>query len=97
MGVSTSTRKNISHDDSTNTLVSSEEIRRRTRGNSFFEDQPVKKYKIELIVEVNGKDINKDIFFLNNIKNISKEEKQNKNIHNLLEINEFNTDLYINS
>ena len=97
MGVSTSKRNNISHNDSTNTLLPSEEIRRRTRGNSFFEDQPVKKYKIELIIEVNGNDTNKDIFFLNNINNISEEEKQNQNIHNLLEINEFNTDLYINN
>ena len=97
MGCSNTSTKDItSQYQSINTSINSDEANETTRSNSFSEDKSDKEYQINLVVEVNENDKGKDIYFLNNISTIPEEERQKKNIHDLLEINEYNTDLFIN-
>ena len=66
-----------------------------TGDNSFSDIKLDKEYQINIIIEIDESDKNKDIYFLNNIYNDTQLE-QNTKIHSFPEINEFNTDLYIN-
>ena len=65
-----------------------------------FKDNLIKKIKkeniISLIISINENDINKEIYFLDNIDDEDDEIKIKPEHDKLVEMNEFNTELYIN-
>ena len=54
------------------------------------------KNEIKMIIKINENDINKEIYFLDNIDDINDEIKIKPEHNQLNEMNESNTDLYIN-
>lgn len=81
---------NLINDVGENTILS--EYNESTRSNSLSDDIS-KESEIDLLVEVDESDKNKEIYFLNNIYSNG---RQIKNVRNFTEMNEFNTDLHIN-
>ena len=79
--------------------INNEQINEKIIDNTIAEEEEINDdaiNEIELIINVEEEDINKEIYFLDNINFI--DEKKVKHCHdNLKELNESNTELYINN